>query len=647
MDNEKYGIELELVLDKFNSQAQKVKNTAKEIQSAFDPNKLGRVKINGQEWIRGFRTTASNLKGQAQQLADVYERQGHAVEQVEMQTEKAARRVVSLNDGFSKTGYFVEPTFLKVADATEKVAENTERASAKARIFNVELKNMGSLGIGKSLDKMTSKIKRFGLSLLSIRSIWALVSRASSAYLAQNTELSNRLQSVWAGLGALLSPIIEGIVNTLAKAVKYIAIFIKALTGVDLLARATAKSMNGTTKAAKGLNKALAGFDELQNLDTDASGGTAGALGGIADLNNIKVDTKWADRLERFGNYVRTNWPTVLSLLFGVVTFFNVVGPLMTAFGVKVGMLKALGIGIAIAGIVYTISSLIQYLQNPTWENFGKIIKGIGITVIGLGIAFLSLPAIITGVVILIVGVIVKHWEQVQQLFQNGIDWLTGLQDRFVKWFMENLDTIQLKFGYLGTGVVGIVIGVFNWIVEIVKGAIDIVLNVFTGLFTGVRQIFDGILMIFKGQFKNGFISIAKGIGNIFIGIINGVISGINAIIYPIRLLVTQAGKIAGKNWSMSNVAIPKISYLDVGTNYVPEDQLAMIHKGEAVVPKKFNSREYFGGTNDETNSLLQELISRVENIELNPYITVKDIGKASLSYINGKSRQLGESVVR
>ena len=71
-----------------------------------------------------------------------------------------------------------------------------------------------------------------------------------------------------------------------------------------------------------------------------------------------------------------------------------------------------------------------------------------------------------------------------------------------------------------------------------------------------------------------------------------------------------------------------------------------MIHKGEAVVPKKFNSKEYFGGTNDETNAKLDTLIEAVRGIEINPYTTVKDVGKASLSYINSKSRQLGESVV-
>ena len=36
-------------------------------------------------------------------------------------------------------------------------------------------------------------------------------------------------------------------------------------------------------------------------------------------------------------------------------------------------------------------------------------------------------------------------------------------------------------------------------------------------------------------------------------------------------------------------INIPLIPKLATGTNYVPDDMIAMIHEGEAVVPKKFN----------------------------------------------------------
>ncbi len=71
----------------------------------------------------------------------------------------------------------------------------------------------------------------------------------------------------------------------------------------------------------------------------------------------------------------------------------------------------------------------------------------------------------------------------------------------------------------------------------------------------------------------------------------------------------------------MSSVKIPTIPKLDTGTNFVPNDQLAYIHKGEAVVPKKFNSDIYFNRGNDETNDLLRELIETIENKDTDIYL--------------------------
>ena len=49
---------------------------------------------------------------------------------------------------------------------------------------------------------------------------------------------------------------------------------------------------------------------------------------------------------------------------------------------------------------------------------------------------------------------------------------------------------------------------------------------------------------------------------------------------------------------------------------------------------------------NEETNRLLYEVIDAINNIEINPYTTVKDVGNASVQYIKDKSRQLGRSVI-
>lgn len=638
MDNEKYGIELELVTDSFNRQIDKVKEQAKSVKKAFDPNDISSLKINGRPW----------------------QEYGEEVEKVNKKT----RELISITKGTQIAPKY-DQSALNFIDnygvKQEQTAQKTKKTTENVKELNRETKKTGKGltldGFNKGLEKMTSKIRRFGLSLLSIRSIWSLVSRASSAYLAQDTELSNKLQSAWVGLGAMLAPIIERIVDLIAKAVKYINIFIKALTGVDLLAKATAKSMGGTAKSAKSLNKALAGFDELQNLDTQAGGGDVGGIaGGLEALNDVKINTDWADKIRRFGEWVKTNWPEVLASFLGLVTALKVLSPLVEQFGLKLGGIKALGIGLMIWGIVYAVSSLIEYIKNPTFENFGKTLQGIGIAVLGLGLAFLGLPGIIAGAVVLVIGTILRFWDDIKAFFQNGIDWLKEKSDWIHNVFGEGIGSIYDFFiETLQNG-----LNFFDAMFTSIKGQFDGIIQFIEGVFTGDwEKAWDGVKKGFsawwegiKKMFKTGVIDMGKSVGNLIVGALKAVVNGIlsqieyklNAPIRAINTLLDLTSQFTGI--SFGRIGTFNLPRLNTGTNYVPEDQIAMIHRGEAVVPKKFNSKEYFESGNEETNALLEEVIEAVRSIEINPYTTIKDVGKASLSYINNKSRQLGESVV-
>jgi hypothetical protein len=51
-----------------------------------------------------------------------------------------------------------------------------------------------------------------------------------------------------------------------------------------------------------------------------------------------------------------------------------------------------------------------------------------------------------------------------------------------------------------------------------------------------------------------------------------------------------------------------KVPFLDSGTNYVPQDTLAMIHKGEAVIPAAYNPINTNSGSSSEDNAIVQKL---------------------------------------
>ena len=272
-------------------------------------------------------------------------------------------------------------------------------------------------------------------------------------------------------------------------------------------------SAKGTAKSAKEIQKSLQGFDEMNVLqDNSSSGSKEGAGSGITtpsmDLSGIQGENPvWLQ-------WIIDNKELILSVLAGIAA-----GILAIKFGL--GGIKALGIGMMVAGIVYTIQSLLDYLQNPSWENFGKIIQGIGVAILGLGILIGSVPTIVIGAIVLIVGTIVKYWEQIKSFFQSGIDWLTGKSDWVHEMFGDTIGNIYDAF------------------VNCLQGILD----AWDGLFTGIKEVLDGVIKIFKGIFTGDMGLVLEGFKQIFKGVFDA-LYGIAK--YPLSLIGISADEVFG-----------------------------------------------------------------------------------------------------
>lgn len=627
--NETYGIELELIVGAFNNKINQIKNSFSEIKNQD---------IN----IRTNTAQLDYLKSQMDGIKDEIRR---------------------IDEGFA-TG-----DVLKLEAQLEKLSNQYNKLILKQNELNIS--SVGATNnMKKGIDKIMSKIKRFGLSLLSIRSIWTLISRASSAYLSQDTALANKLQAVWIGLGSILEPIISAIANTMIRAVAYINVFIKALTGVDLLARATEKSLNKTTKSAKALNKALAGFDELNNLDT------------TSDVSTSGLDTSWIDA---FSDAILNN-----SVVEMIESFAGKVRELKTAWdeldpSVQ-NILKLLGLGGLIGivfgkpGIILGISAIVLGFDGLTKLFDGNLTKSTNGLIELLGSAGL-------------IGILTGNWS-VAGAIAGVVLAFYGLNE------MINGDTTQAIEGMIlllgGAGLAGVLIGGTKGLsVGLAIASVTILLRGLSDLFSGdATKSVKGFIEIVVGTAGAiiafelltggiaalniplliavvGFAALASGIalviqswGNMntlervvsILGLIAigaaAAAAAVGALQSAWSLGIAAAAIVAGTvaiAAAVSNAnkrAQENLPQLAVGTNYVPEDQLAYIHKGEAVIPKKFNSQEYFGGSDDETKSLLQSIINKIDDIDFQPYTTIKDVGKTAVNYINSKNRQLGGSVI-
>lgn len=211
------------------------------------------------------------------------------------------------------------------------------------------------------------------------------------------------------------------------------------------------------------------------------------------------------------------NKDLILSIIAGITAG-------LLAWKLGLGGIKALGIGIMIAGIVYAIQGLLDYLKSPTWENFGIIIQGIGVAIIGLGVIIGSLPVAVAGAVVLILGTIIKYWDKIKSFFQNGIDWLKGKSDWVHDMFGDTIGSI------------------YDFIVSFSQDA----LNIFDSIFTAIKGVFDGIIKFIKGVFTGNWKMAWEGIKKIFSSIWNGIVGIFTGVFNIIKNKVVTVAKVTG-----------------------------------------------------------------------------------------------------
>ena len=465
---------------------------------------------------------------------------------------------ISLNEAnteIAKQESGMNKVYTKLKQIKQKQVENNQKISEyQEKIDQIETNKIksGIDSVGKSLQTQIGKISKMAMAVAGVRTAWAGVRKIMSLVQQYNPQISADLEYMGYAIAQIFLPIAQKLVSILYTILNYVNAIMTAWFGINLFSNSGVKNFQKMSKNAKEINKFLAGFDEMNILQDNNSSSQNSATPSM-DLSEgmqgeVPIWLQW----------IIDNKELILNILEGIS---------VAILAIKLGLsgIQGLGIGLMIVGIISTIQNLIKYLKDPSWDNFGKIITSIGVAILGLGLIIGNVPLIIAAAIVIIVGLIVSNWENIKNVFQNGIDWLTNLQEKVMNWFMENLDSIGDKFGIVGQLIMGIIVQTFNYVVEVIKGSINIVISVFDGLYTGIKQIFDGIIKIFKGDFKNGFISIGKGILNILIGIINGFISGLNTILYPIRGLISSAGKILGKSWTISSVSIPKIPLLATG----------------------------------------------------------------------------------
>lgn len=722
--NDKYGISLELLTNGFKNKINEIKSITKNVSNTVKQNFTDMKN----EFSTGFNMDTEKAE---QDVNDLTQKLNQA--QKELNKLNSARRPDT--DAIARMTSTVKnlELSLEAAKADLDMLNNSNMANLGSKIANLKsnLKNSlsfsnfkkniptigsafktifsrilkGSNSSGNALSKMakktTTSFKNMLFALVGVEAGLAGLRKAVQSYLSYDQQLSTQLENTWAGLGSVLAPVIQNIINLFSTAVAYVNAFIKALFGIDSVANANAKALANQNKQAKSLTN----MDEITNINKNTDSGSGQGLIELPKvsmtdfLNQLVEQIKSGDWYgvgqtiaEKLNETLESiDWSSIHSkassigtnvalFLNGGIenTDWNLIGStiangLNTAITFSYNFLKNFNFIEFGKGIANIING---FFETTDWSKLGKTITtGIVGILNGIGsfASELDLDKIFGGIDELIENI---DWEQV------GTAWFTAMMQLSPKINMAILklcgealkalalgllgafkgavNTIKNFLGIhspstlffeIGSNIASGVLNALNFIPqkfgELFQKAKDTVIN----KFNDIGNFFVGIYNKIKSIFQNIGTTVGNVIGNAFSTVVNSIINfaekTINGFIKAINTAIGVINKIPGVN--IKKLSLLNIPRLDVGTNYVPEDQMAVIHKGEAVIPRKFNSAEYFSNinNNDETNALLIEVNRNLLELidkDTNLYVDGKNISKALYKPLKNEEQRLGSS---
>lgn len=564
--------------EKADSYKQKIKELNVEKESMLKNNPALAVSVDTPEY--------ANIKAQ---ISEIKQKYAQSSAEIDKQAPK------------------IEKVYGKLEKVKSKQNENNIKISEyKQKIEQINMNNIQNSinGVGNKLTSQISKISKMAFAIVGIRTAWGAVRSAIGMVSQYNSQVSADFEYMRFCIANMLAPAVQWLISLLYKVLGYVNAIMSAWFGINIFSNSSAKafqkmqkSAGGTAKSAKEIQRSLQGFDEM-NVLQDNSSNDSGSGGGVStpsvDLSGLQGDVPaWLQ-------WIIDNKDLILSILGGIAA---------AIVAIKLGAsgLQALGIGLFVGGILFTIQALLSYLQDPSWTNFGKILQGIGVAILGLGILIGNVPLIIAGAIVLIVGTIVKHWEQIKAFFQNGIDWLTSKSDWVHEMFGDTIGNIYDMFVEKLQFILDVFDNIFTMIKGIFDGFITFIKGVFTGnwkqAWEGIKQIFSSIWNGIKGIFMSVFnyiksmvVNVAQTTGNIISGVFKAVVNAVlrtieNVLNSPIRAINGLIGVVN----SVSGIRLNKLSTFNLPRlakgGIISQPTQAIIGEAgkEAVVPLENN----------------------------------------------------------
>lgn len=424
----------------------------------------------------------------------------------------------------------------------EELAQRTEKTSGKFKGLTSRVKKL-ALGVF-----IFNRIRRaFNSMVTSMKDGFKNLAQYSKNYNAQMSALKSSSAQLKNGLATAFSPIVTmalpyltRLVSALNTACDAIARFMAAISGKNTYTKAKkqvvdyAKSLGTATDAAEG---ALAAFDEINVLETDSGGGTSagGEATGADAFEEAEIDPEFLLTMEKVKEILEIIAPLVFTIGAGLLTWsiINFLSGLMQTHPLLGKIAAALMI---IVGLVLAVYNYINMWENGVdWGGLIGYIAGVSLVVAGLFVLFGPMAA---GIALLVAGAagIILALKDISENGMNAQN-VTLLMISVVGLLIG----IFLVFGATAAMIVAGIMAVIAIFAVLVKAGgngrevINHLKDAFKALGDFVKKIFagdfEGALESLKEcgrSFGNFFVSVAEGIANGFIKMVNMVIDAVN-----------------------------------------------------------------------------------------------------------------------
>lgn len=382
--------------------------------------------------------------------------------------------------------------------------------------------------VGDSVSKTISKVGKWALAVFGVRSAYIFVRQSASTLAQYNEQIASDLEYMQFALASMLQPVIERLIQLAYKLLTYVNYIAKAWLGVDLFANASADAMNKSAKSAEKMKKSLAGFDEMNVLNDNGSTGAMGAVAPSFDLATPE-DTPIPSWIQ----WIADNKDILIAGLTGIA------GGLM-AIHLGLTLIQGLGIGLILAGVVLLIQGIVDFIKDPSWDNFLTILMGISLVVAGIAVLMGGWIVALVALGVAIVAYIIKNWDKVKEILGKVGSWI--------------YDNIIKPVG-------DFFVGLWDGIVNGVKTAVQWVKDAFSSVVSFFSNLISKIVNLFK---KIGT-KVGDAISSAFKTVVNGVLKSIENILnFPIKSinkLIDVINAVPGINISaLPTFSLPRLA---------------------------------------------------------------------------------------